>query len=399
MASYGLPVATPASPIIVQSMPAATATMAPPSTPPNAYEVARSQRVSTQPYPATQTAGLAVKQAISTKGAFPSKNTTTKVQVKCGFEVRYCGKWLAKQAPMRQGAWVILANKNYHQNLLNALCQCYKNKIELNIKNHNGCLFFGEQHFSFCRLGTREGYVSDQEGFVHHLQRHKFIDLLLDYNEFNDHSLNVEEEDSIKLLEKTYSQKATAKACSTRSGTVVTKDSQTSRTTTPSVMSTHPTIAQRPNSLSDFGTKLPTCVLQRQAPTPHNKRNPIVIGSPDLASTNIDSKPPTVVIRSNPPWFANAILDPEDLEYWNRFSTRLAKIPWAPLDLKVTNSNSTGPEKFNPNLASPQFPEDQRELLDVVKREQSKLEHYQLSKRFFQQAVTVPASQEALPMS
>jgi hypothetical protein len=48
----------------------------------------------------------------------------------------------------------------------------------------------------------------------------------------------------------------------------------------------------------------------------------------------------------------------------------LAKIPWAPLDLKVTNSNSTGPEKFNPNLASPQFPEDQHELLDVVRRGQ-----------------------------
>jgi hypothetical protein len=54
--------------------------------------------VSKQPYPATQTARLAVKPAISTKGTFPSKNTTTKVQVKCGFEVRRCGKWLAKQA-------------------------------------------------------------------------------------------------------------------------------------------------------------------------------------------------------------------------------------------------------------------------------------------------------------
>jgi hypothetical protein len=49
---------------------------------------------------------------------------------------------------------------------------------------------------------------------------------------------------------------------------------------------------------------------------------------------------------------------------------QLAKIPWAPLDLKVTNSNCTGPEKFNPNLAAPQFPEDQSELLDVVKRGQ-----------------------------
>ncbi|PLW44146.1 hypothetical protein PCASD_09581 [Puccinia coronata f. sp. avenae] len=306
MASYGLLVATPAGPIIVQSMPAATATMAPPSTPPNAFKVAHSQRVSTQPYPATQTARLAVKQAISTKGVFPSKNTTTKVQVKCGFEVRCCGKWLAKKAPMRQGEWVILANKNSHQNLL-------KNKIELNIKNHNGRLFFGEQHFSFCRLGTREGYASDKEGFVNHLQRHKFIDLLLDYDEFTDHSLNIEEKESIELLEKTYSQKATANACSTFSGTVVTQDSQTSRTTL-LVMSTHPTIAQIFNSPSDSGTKLPTCFLQRQAPAPHNKSDPIVIGSPDLASTNIDPKPPTVVFRSNPPWSANAIFEPEDLD-------------------------------------------------------------------------------------
>jgi hypothetical protein len=226
------------------------------------------QEVSTQPYPATQTERLAVKQAISTKGTFPSKNTTTKVQVKCGFEVRRCDKWLAKQAPMRQGAWVILANKNSHQNLLGALCQCYKNKIELNIKNHNGCLFFGEEHFSFCHLGTREGYVSDQEGFVDHLQRHKFIDLLLDYNEFNDHSMNVEEEDSIKLLEKTYSQKATAKACSTCSGTVVTQDSQTSRKTTLSVMSMHSTIAQRSNSPSDFGTNSPPVFSKIKLPHP-----------------------------------------------------------------------------------------------------------------------------------
>jgi hypothetical protein len=266
--------------------------------------------VSTQPYPATQTARLAVKQAISTKGAFPSENTSTKVQVKCGFEVRRFGKWLAKQAPMRQGAWVILADQNSHQNLLDALCQRYKNKIELNIKNHDGRLFFGEQHFSFCCLGTREGYVSDQEGFVNHLQRHKFIDLLLDYNDFTDHSLKVEEEESIEFLEKTYSQKTTSKASSIWSGTAVTQDSQTSRTTTPSVMSTHPTVARRSNSPSDFGTKLPTCVLQCQAPAPHNKSNPIVIGSPDLASTNIDPKPPTAVIRSNPPCrlFATFIL-------------------------------------------------------------------------------------------
>jgi hypothetical protein len=50
---------------------------------------------------------------------------------------------------------------------------------------------------------------------------------------------------------------------------------------------------------------------------------------------------------------------------------QLAKIPWAPSDLKVANSNSAGPEKFNPNFAASQFPENQFELLDMVRRGQN----------------------------
>jgi hypothetical protein len=49
---------------------------------------------------------------------------------------------------------------------------------------------------------------------------------------------------------------------------------------------------------------------------------------------------------------------------------QLVKIPWTPSDLKVTKSNPTGPEKFNPNSAAPQLPEDQCELLDMVRRGQ-----------------------------
>ncbi|EFP92391.2 coiled coil AKL30 [Puccinia graminis f. sp. tritici CRL 75-36-700-3] len=312
---YGIPTPSAGSLSVPSSMkppppPPVHSNLVLPQNPDFPYASARAQRNSAcKPYSTTRPR-LVIKQSASGKGAIPLENPPYRVSVQCGFEVRHKNKWVSNQAPMRVATWIFPGDPNAHQSLLLELTKRHEGKMQLQIKNYDGRLFFSEKHFPFCRLGTRKGSVIDQEGFIQFLKENKAIDLLLEYDEFEDHEEDEEEACGMETQSRQYALRSATSA------------SFNSRANTPSVGST----LAISNDREDSTFSLPTITTKPPVITQENSPDIVVatsanqIGLGSIKTPVDQALEPVVIYKKSPPWLAPAILDLKDLS-WDRFGT------------------------------------------------------------------------------
>ncbi|EFP84315.2 AKL18 [Puccinia graminis f. sp. tritici CRL 75-36-700-3] len=269
------------------------------------YHLARRQRVTPQPYPATRSSRLIAKKVIAGKGAIPLMNAPEKVQVQCGFEMWSKGRFVAGQAVIRSASWVFHADINAHQVLLQELCQKHEGNLELITKSTEDREFFSEAHFPFCRLGTRKGSVNDHESFVQFLKDNKVIDLIFDRDNFTNHSLD--EEERLGMEEETRRYAASSSTALTINSHDITQNFG-SAVIEPEFQA----VPQNPASAivettltgSDNSVALPS--------------NASMMLSPYVVAALEEEG--LLFIRKSPPWVSETILDPTDLR-WNHFGT------------------------------------------------------------------------------
>ncbi|POW06837.1 hypothetical protein PSTT_08708, partial [Puccinia striiformis] len=225
--------------------------------------------------------------------------------------------------------------------LLNDLQRLFEGKVELKLPKVQERPLFESKHFPFCLLGTRKGgYVRDGDALLDHLTESKTIDLILDYDAFNEDDLDKQEEAIIARKE----------AHSLTTTTIIGHGSSTDSgpAATPLVLSTTPSTTSQCNPhvpiqpapiVSNLnchttsyaisqGSHLPPDLppgnsrLQHISPSTDLERRYI----PDYSNYPISHPAPRGIghIRPGPmvpPWLARPILDYDDLS-WERFGTQ-----------------------------------------------------------------------------
>ncbi|KAI7966970.1 hypothetical protein MJO29_000247 [Puccinia striiformis f. sp. tritici] len=302
------------------------------------YLNARAQRLAAcKPYQSSRAGS--VKQGRST---FPQGNVASShFHAFCGFEMRASSKWTPNQLGVRERVPVDLTGQESLNDLLNDLQRLFKGKVELKLPKVQERPLFESKHFPFCLLGTRKGgYVRDRDALLDHLTESKTIDLILDYDAFNEDDLDKQEEAIIARKE----------ARSLTTTTIIGHGSSTDSgpAATPLVLSTTPSTTSQCNPhvpiqpapiVSNLnchttsyaisqGSHLPPDLppgnsrLQHISPSTDLERRYI----PDYSNYPISHPAPRGIghIRPGPmvpPWLARPILDYDDLS-WERFGTQ-----------------------------------------------------------------------------
>ncbi|POW14561.1 hypothetical protein PSHT_07364 [Puccinia striiformis] len=322
--------------VAIKTAPAPGTMLAPASKAP--YLNARAQRLAAcKPYQSSRAGS--VKQGRST---FPQGNVASShFHAFCGFEMRASSKWTPNQLGVREQVPVDLTGQESLNDLLNDLQRLFEGKVELKLPKVQERPLFESKHFPFCLLGTRKGgYVRDGDALLDHLTESKTIDLILDYDAFNEDDLDKQEEAIIARKE----------ARSLTTTTIIGHGSSTDSgpAATPLVLSTTPSTTSQCNPhvpiqpapiVSNLnchttsyaisqGSHLPPDLppgnsrLQHISPSTDLERRYI----PDYSNYPISHPAPRGIghIRPGPmvpPWLARPILDYDDLS-WERFGTQ-----------------------------------------------------------------------------
>ncbi|POW04495.1 hypothetical protein PSHT_11201, partial [Puccinia striiformis] len=225
--------------------------------------------------------------------------------------------------------------------LLNDLQRLFEGKVELKLPKVQERPLFESKHFPFCLLGTRKGgYVRDRDALLDHLTKSKTIDLILDYDAFNEDDLDKQEEAIIARKEgrSLTTTIIIGHGSSTDSGPAATPLVLSTTPSTTSQCNPHVPIQPAPivSNLNchttsyaiSQGSHLPPDLppgnsrLQHISPSTNLIRRYI----PDYANYPISHPAPLGIghIRPGPmvpPWIAKPILDFDDLS-WERFGTQ-----------------------------------------------------------------------------
>ncbi|KAH9445630.1 hypothetical protein Pst134EB_023466 [Puccinia striiformis f. sp. tritici] len=156
------------------------------------YLNARAQRLAAcKPYQSCRAGSVKQDQSTIPQGNMASSH----FHAFCGFEMRVSSKWTPNQLGVRERVPVNLTGQESLSNLLNDLQRLFEGKFELKLPKVQERPLFESKHFPFCLLGTRKGgYVRDRDALLDHLTKSKTIDLILDYDAFNEDDLDKQEE-------------------------------------------------------------------------------------------------------------------------------------------------------------------------------------------------------------